>query len=26
VLRLRPGEDWLARVREHSYIFGEGRV
>ncbi len=26
VLRLHPGEDWLARVREHSYIFGEGRV
>ncbi|MDQ1308159.1 MAG: hypothetical protein QG671_3993, partial [Actinomycetota bacterium] len=26
VLRLHPGEDWLARVREHSYVFGEGRV
>lgn len=26
VLRLHPGEDWVARVREHSYIFGEGRV
>lgn len=21
VLRLHPGEDWLARVREHSYVF-----
>ncbi|WP_396908660.1 DEAD/DEAH box helicase [Mycolicibacterium sp.] len=26
VLRLHPGEDWLAKVREHSYAFGEGRV
>ena len=26
VLRLHPGEDWLARVREHSYVFGDGRV
>ncbi|MCV7261131.1 DEAD/DEAH box helicase [Mycobacterium shimoidei] len=26
VLRLHPGEDWLARVREHSYVFGEGRA
>ena len=26
VLRLHPGEDWLARMREHSYVFGDGRV
>jgi hypothetical protein len=26
VLRLHPGEDWLARVHEHSYVFGEGRL
>jgi hypothetical protein len=26
VLRLHPGEDWLAQVREHSYVFGDGRV
>ena len=26
VLRLHPGEDWLARVRQHSYVFGDGRV
>ncbi|WKG04631.1 DEAD/DEAH box helicase [Mycolicibacterium sp. HK-90] len=26
VLRLHPGEDWLAKVREHSYAFGTGRV
>lgn len=26
VLRLSPTDDWLARVREHSYVFGEGRV
>ena len=26
VLRLRPGQDWLNSVREHSYVFGEGRA
>lgn len=26
VLRLHPDQDWLARVREHSYVFGEGRT
>jgi ATP-dependent helicase YprA (DUF1998 family) len=26
VLRLHPGQDWLASVREHSYVFGEGRA
>lgn len=26
VLRLHPGDDWLSRVREHSYVFGEGKV
>ncbi len=26
VLRLHPGEDWLAQVRQHPYVFGEGRV
>lgn len=26
VLRLHPGQDWLTSVREHSYVFGEGRA
>jgi ribosomal protein L37AE/L43A len=26
VLRLRPGEDWLAQIQQHSYAFGKGRV
>lgn len=26
VLRLHSGEDWLAKVREHTYAFGTGRV
>ncbi|MGH3491827.1 MAG: DUF1998 domain-containing protein, partial [Sciscionella sp.] len=26
VLRLHPGEDWLARVRKYPYLFGEGKV
>ncbi|MGV9752210.1 DEAD/DEAH box helicase [Nocardia farcinica] len=25
VLMLRPGDDWLARLREHAYVLGEGR-
>ncbi|MCB0927820.1 MAG: DEAD/DEAH box helicase [Mycobacterium sp.] len=26
VLRLHPDQDWLAQVRRHPYVFGEGRV
>ncbi|WP_059015767.1 DEAD/DEAH box helicase [Mycobacterium sp. M26] len=26
VLRLHPDQDWLAKVREHTYVFGEGRI
>ncbi|TXH28368.1 MAG: DUF1998 domain-containing protein [Mycobacterium sp.] len=26
VLRLHPGQDWLAQIQQHAYAFGEGRV
>jgi superfamily II DNA/RNA helicase/ribosomal protein L37AE/L43A len=26
VLRLKAGDDWESQLREHSYVFGEGRV